>query len=80
MEKEKVWREFAALSEKNQRRVASFIQSLQEENAVVDSEGGKQPCLEEEPFVGMWEGREDMADSSSWLRELREREWMSSDD
>ncbi len=29
----------------------------------------------EEPFVGMWADREDMADSSTWVRDLRRREW-----
>lgn len=80
MEKERVWREFAALSENDQRRVASFILSLREEDDATDSEGERLPSLKEEPFVGMWEGREDMRNSSSWLRELREREWMRSDD
>jgi AbrB family looped-hinge helix DNA binding protein len=31
--------------------------------------------LEEEPFVGMWQDREDMADSSEWVRRTRQREW-----
>jgi hypothetical protein len=26
-------------------------------------------------FVGMWADREDMADSSEWVHELRQREW-----
>ena len=28
-----------------------------------------------EPFVGMWRDREDMADSSEWVRTTRQREW-----
>ncbi len=79
MEKERVWSEFEALSEKDQQRVADFIFSLREENATSDSNGGKPPSLKEEPFVGMWLGRADMTDSSVWLRELRERAWMRSD-
>jgi hypothetical protein len=31
--------------------------------------------LAEEPFVGMWRDREDLQDSSAWVRELRRREW-----
>lgn len=31
--------------------------------------------LENEPFVGMWQDREDLADSSQWVRQLRQREW-----
>jgi len=31
--------------------------------------------LMEDPFVGMWRDREDMADSSEWVRRTRRREW-----
>lgn len=30
--------------------------------------------LEDEPFVGMWKDREDLADSSQWVRQLRQQE------
>jgi hypothetical protein len=30
--------------------------------------------LEDEPFVGMWQDREDLADSSQWVRQLRQQE------
>jgi AbrB family looped-hinge helix DNA binding protein len=35
----------------------------------------KQRPLREEPFVGMWKDREDMADSTEWVRQTRQREW-----
>jgi hypothetical protein len=28
-----------------------------------------------EPFIGMWKDREDMNDSSFWVRQVRQREW-----
>lgn len=31
--------------------------------------------LSEEPFIGMWQDRKDFADSTSWVRELRDNEW-----
>ena len=31
--------------------------------------------LRKEPFVGLWQGRDNMADSTSWVREMRQREW-----
>ena len=31
--------------------------------------------LQKEPFVGMWENREDMAESTEWVRRTRQREW-----
>ena len=80
MEKERVWREFAALSEKDQRKVVDFIVSLRKEDDTTNSADEKpSKRLEEESFVGIWERREDMQDSGGWLRELRKREWMRSD-
>ena len=34
-----------------------------------------QSNLQDEPFVGMWKEREDMEDSSQWVRQLRQQEW-----
>ena len=31
--------------------------------------------LREDPAIGMWKDREDMADSATWVREVRQREW-----
>ena len=36
-----------------------------------------QANLQDEPFVGMWKEREDMEDSSEWVRQLRQQEWTS---
>jgi hypothetical protein len=32
---------------------------------------------QDEPFVGMWKDREDMEDSSHWVRQVRQQEWTS---
>jgi hypothetical protein len=37
----------------------------------------KLPNLQDEPFVGMWKDREDMEDSSHWVRQVRQQEWTS---
>jgi hypothetical protein len=28
-----------------------------------------------DPFIGIWKDREDMKDSSKWLRSVRKSEW-----
>lgn len=33
-----------------------------------------------QPFVGMWKDRSDLADSSNWVRQLRRSEWTSKHD
>lgn len=76
MNREHVWREFEALSPTAQQQVADFIAFLHSrtsqptEHAVpasVDFAG--------DPFIGMWQNRDDLADSSVWVRQLREHEW-----
>ncbi len=34
-----------------------------------------QSDFKDEPFVGMWKDREDMEDSSQWVRQVRQQEW-----
>lgn len=31
--------------------------------------------IREDPFIGLWKDREDLQDSTEWVRETREREW-----
>ncbi|WP_330204387.1 DUF2281 domain-containing protein [Cyanobacterium sp. Dongsha4] len=31
--------------------------------------------IDEESFIGMWKDREDMKNSSEWVREIRKQEW-----
>ena len=33
--------------------------------------------LQDESFIGMWKNREDMQDSSQWVRRIRQQEWLS---
>ena len=49
-------------------------QRLQDRTSPTEIE---QSNLEDEPFVGMWKDREDMEDSSQWVRQLRQKEWTS---
>lgn len=37
----------------------------------------EQSNFEDEAFVGMWKNREDMEDSSQWVRQTRQQEWSS---
>lgn len=34
-----------------------------------------QSDFQDEPFVGMWKDREDLNDSSRWVRQIRQQEW-----
>jgi putative addiction module CopG family antidote len=37
--------------------------------------GTKFADLLEDPVVGMWQDREDMQDSTAWVRQVRQQEW-----
>jgi len=39
----------------------------------------KKSELSDEPFIGMWRNREDMRDSSIWVRKTRNNEWAMKD-
>ncbi|MCG6861403.1 MAG: DUF2281 domain-containing protein [Chromatiaceae bacterium] len=65
-----------ALPKEKQAEVLDFIEFLSSRlpnSATVDER--RQLALREEPFVGMWADREDLSDSTAWVRELRRNEW-----
>ncbi len=49
-------------------KLLHFVPNEQEEKSSLTP-------LEDESFLGMWQDREDLADSSQWVRQLREEEW-----
>jgi hypothetical protein len=71
---EQVLAKVAILPENEQNAIASELlkrlairEALEREQASGD--------LQDEPFFGIWKDREDMADSSVWVKTLRQREW-----
>ncbi len=69
-------RELAALPPKTRRVVLDLISVLRAQQVPgTTPRKAKCPPLEREKFIGMWRDREDMADSTNWVRSLREREW-----
>ena len=78
MREEKIWREYTALPPELQKQAADFITFLRTRYA--PPRGGKitkRTKLANEPFIGMWRNREDLQDSSAWVRNVRQREWKS---
>lgn len=72
-----VWQQFKELPPEAQQQVIDFIVFLR--MRYVPSRPRKavrQTELAKESFVGMWSDREDLPDSSAWVRTLREREWV----
>ena len=80
MKQEILWREFATLSPELQQQVIDFIAFLRTRYMVANvNRAVKRTNLAKEPYIGMWRNRKDMTDSTSWVRELRQHEWMNRD-
>jgi len=76
MDQDKVLRDLSALPPMAQQLVIDFIAFLRLRYArEPDQEKGTLLALKDEPFVGIWRDRPDMADSDAWLRTVRTREW-----
>lgn len=76
METARVAQEIASLPPDAQRQVIDFMAFLKTRYPVwrIVKET-KQIRLADEPFIGMWQERKDMQDSTAWVRSLRRREW-----
>jgi Protein of unknown function (DUF2281) len=78
MKEQKIWRDFDALPPELQQQVADFISFLRTRYAPSQpNKTTKRTRLAKEPFIGMWRNRDDMRDSTAWVRNTREREWMN---
>jgi len=77
MDQGKIWREFIALPPEAQQQVADFIAFLRTRyKKMRPPKKSKQVKLADDPFIGMWRDRDDMQDSSAWVRGIREQEWV----
>ncbi len=74
MTNEEIIREFAALPPEARREAEDFIAFLRERHNRKNKKTATSD-LRQENFVGMWKDREDMQDSSAFVRNLRQTEW-----
>lgn len=79
MNQEKLWHELKSLPLEAQREVLDFIAFLRARYKPRHPNDKLQKVsLLDEPFIGMWRDREDMEDSSKWVRGIRQGEWTGS--
>jgi hypothetical protein len=72
MEQERLINQFKCLSPRDQRQVFDFITFLQGRYKSSKGRNGSAGILlKDEPFFGMWKDREEMAGSTSWVRNIR---------
>jgi hypothetical protein len=76
MDKNRVLNEFEALPQDAQQQVIDFIAFLQTRYQPGRAKDvAKRKEITEESFIGIWKNREDMGDSSAWVRNVRKTEW-----
>lgn len=76
MENPNIVRDIASLPPEAQKQVIDFIAFLKTRYCTRPrATQAKRIKLADEPFIGMWRDRDDMQDSTAWVRHLRRREW-----
>jgi hypothetical protein len=75
MTDEEILREINSLPPEAQRQLEDFLSFLRERYGTLQAKTVPSSDLESEAFVGMWRDREDMRDSSAWVRNVRESHW-----
>lgn len=68
--------EYISLPEEAKRQVADFVAFLRQRYTAAPSKPQVGTAdLEKEPFIGMWRNRQDLEDSTTWVRNTRKAEW-----
>lgn len=75
MTDEEILREINSLPPEAQRQLEDFLSFLRERYRSSQPKTAPTSDLESEAFVGMWRDREDMRDSSGWVRNTRQSHW-----
>ena len=66
--------EITQLPPEGQREVLDFVAFLKS-RFKTEQATTKKGSIVDEPFIGMWKDREDMADSVAWVRSVRKEQW-----
>lgn len=74
MTNDELLREMSSLSDAARRQIEKYIAYLKQKEAEKPKVARKR-SLREEPFFGMWADREDMKDSTAWVRKTRREQW-----
>jgi hypothetical protein len=76
MNQKAIWEGFSTLPPEAQQQVVDFIAFLQTRYAAPRPRKAlKSAPLKQEDFIGMWRQREDLQDSTAWVRQTRATEW-----
>lgn len=71
MENKRFYNKFVSLPIEAQKQVMAFIDFLQKRYESKSKRADKVKSIADNKFVGLWEKREDLKDSSEWIKNLR---------
>jgi hypothetical protein len=72
---EQIQKDIASLPEDAQQIVVYFVRFLKQYYKTRPTQLTKSFSLENQPFVGMWQDRSEMQDSTVWVRQIRQQQW-----
>ena len=75
MTNEEILREINSLPIEAKQQIEDFVSFLRERYKNSTLKPSETADLKTEPFVGMWRDREDLSDSSAWVRNVRQMHW-----
>ncbi|ACK67978.1 hypothetical protein PCC8801_4040 [Rippkaea orientalis PCC 8801] len=79
MTNQEILGKFLSLPAEAQIQVVNLIVFLKQKHLYSEPQSGSPNIdLMNDPFIGMWRDREDLS-STTWLRNLRETEWLKTD-
>jgi hypothetical protein len=73
MTSDEILKQMASLPDEGRREIENLISRLNAHYRQNKNETAGP--LEAEPFLGMWSDRDEMADSSTWVRDTRNKHW-----
>ncbi|MCP4551336.1 MAG: DUF2281 domain-containing protein [Bacteroidetes bacterium] len=77
MEQININKDISTLPPAAQQQVADFIAFLKLRYTKPETSRTTKSNITDESFIGIWKDREDMQDSSKWVRNIRQSEWAS---
>lgn len=73
MTSEEILKEIASLPVQARREIEDFVAFLRARYS--PRENGSAGPFESDEFFGIWRDRDEMTDSTKWVRSVRERHW-----
>ncbi|MDZ4718588.1 MAG: hypothetical protein SH847_09050 [Roseiflexaceae bacterium] len=75
MDQKTLWQAYRSLPNEAQHQITDFIAFLRTKYRTLSTNEPAPTALADEPFVGIWEARTDISESTAWVRATRKQEW-----